>query len=571
MIHHHGSSGPSPSWGAATGPRFSLRDPVDFVVVGAGAAGGVVARELSRAGCSVVVLEQGPYLREPDFAHDELAVTQLESMTNNHKAQPNTFRTSETEQATLKRAVQYGRMVGGGSVHFTANYWRFHEIDFIERSRRGGVEGTGFADWPITYADLEPYYTKVEWEIGVSGLAGASPFDPPRSRPYPVPPLPIKSSGVLAERAARKLGWHAFPAPVAILSEPYRGRAACIQCGFCERFGCEVRAKSSTLATMIPEAEATGRCEIRPLSYVRKIEIDRRGRAIGVKYFDAAKREQFQRARAVFVCANGAETPRLLLMSRSNLFPDGLANSSGVVGKHVMFNGYTLAGGLFEHEINGYRGMVVSRVIHDTYELDPKLGFVGGGGFDFRFDMGVIGFALDGLPPGGPTWGPEYKHLLRDYFTRTLYVLTHVSQLPVPSNSISLDPTVTDAWGLPVIRMTFAEHPNDRRLYDYFLDRALDLLEAAGATRRWGYPFARQWPEVHLLGTCRMGDDPGASVVDRYHRAHDVPNLFVVDGSSFVTSGRGQPTMTIQALAFRAADHAAEMARRGALGTQRRR
>ncbi len=540
---------------------------MDFVVVGSGAAGGVMARELSRAGFSVVVLEQGPYLREPDFVHDELAVMQLEGMTNDHKRLPNTFRTSENETATPRSVVQYGRMVGGGSVHFTANYWRFHEIDFVERSRKGPVEGTGLADWPVTYAELEPYYTRVEWEIGVSGQAGASPFDPPRSRPYPVPPLPPKSLGVLAERGAQKLGWHAFPAPMAILSQPYQGRAACIQCGFCMFYGCEVRAKSSTLATMIPEAEATGRCEIRPLSYVRKIELDRRGRAIGVKYFDVAKREIFQRARAVVVSANGAETPRLLLMSRSNRFPDGLANSSGAVGRYLMSNGAGMAAGAFEHEVNGYRGMVDTRVIHDLYELDPSLGLIGGGGFDFRFQFEPIGFALHGLPSSGPAWGPEYKRMLRSYFTRTLFVHGHTTQLPVASNSVSLDPLVTDAWGLPAIRVTFTEHPNDEKLFAYFRDRSLELAQAAGAARTWPMPLERRYPVVHLLGTCRMGDDPGSSVVDRYHRAHDVPNLFLVDGSSFVTSGRGQPTMTIQALAFRAAEHAAAMARRGELGT----
>ena len=159
-------------------------------------------------------------------------------------------------------------MVGGASLHYTANFWRFHEIDFIERSVLGAIAGTGFADWPITYADLEPYYTKVEWEIGVSGLAGASPFDPPRTKPYPMPPLPVKSSGVLFERGARKLGLHPFPAPMAINSQPYRGRPACVHCGFCHGFACEVGAKASTLTTVIPEAEATGRCEVRPDSYV---------------------------------------------------------------------------------------------------------------------------------------------------------------------------------------------------------------------------------------------------------------------------------------------------------------
>src|SRR4030095_12475360 len=186
-------------------PKFDPASEVDFVIVGAGAAGGIIAKELSSAGFRIVVLEQGPYLKEPDFEHDELKVNWQAALTNDHKPQPNTFRKTEKENAKIQPAVGYGRMVGGGSVHFTANYWRFHEIDFIERSRLGPIKGSGFADWPITYAELEPYYTKAEWELGVSGLAGASPFDPPRSKPYPLPPLPIKSSGALAERGAKQL------------------------------------------------------------------------------------------------------------------------------------------------------------------------------------------------------------------------------------------------------------------------------------------------------------------------------------------------------------------------------
>ena len=551
-----------------SGVPYRPSDPVDFVIVGAGAAGGVVARELATAGFRVVVLEQGPYLRAPDFRHDELAVLRLAELTNDHRRQPNSLRATDRDPRVVTPAVGYGRAVGGGTVHFTGNYWRFHEVDFIERSLVGPVAGTGFDDWPISYAELEPYYTRVEWEIGVSGLAGASPFDPPRSRPYPVPPLPIKSIGVLAERAARAMGWTAFPAPMAILSEPYRDRMACIQCGFCETFGCEMGAKSSTLVTMIPEAEATGRCEIRPDSYVRKVEVDQRGRVTGVKYFDVKRREVYQRARAVVLCANGAETPRLLLLSRSNRFPDGLANSSGMVGRHLMFNGGGLTGGRFEGRINGYRGTVDTRVIHDLYQLDPGLGFVGGGGFDFRWDTQPIGFALWGLDPKAPRWGPDFKRRLRESFTRTAYALAHTTSLPVPTNRVSLDPHLKDDWGLPAISVTWQEHPNDLRLSEYFVARAMDLLAAAGAVERWSYPAGAGgwWPQVHLLGTCRMGNDPRTSVVDRFHRAHDVPNLFIVDGSSFVTSGRGQPTMTIQALAFRAAERMGELARRGELG-----
>ena len=553
-------------------PRASVRyaptDEVDFVVVGAGAAGGVMARELSRNGFRVVVLEQGPHLTEKDFKHDEVLVSDGHQLTNNPRLQPQTFRATESETAKPRDYLSYGRVVGGGTVHFTANYWRFHEIDFEERSRNGSVAGAAVEDWPIRYADLEPYYTKVDWEIGVSGLAGSNPFDPPRSRPYPLPPMPIKPSGVLMEVAAKKLGWHAAIAPVAILSEAYRGRTACQHCGFCELFGCEWRAKSSTLATMIPDAERTGRCEIRPNSYVRKIQTDPRGLVTGVVYFDSAKREIMQRAKAVVLSANGAETPRLLLMSRSNLFPNGLANSSGVVGRHLMFNGGAFVGGVFEHEVNGHKSVQVSRYVQDHYRLDKKYDIAGGGGIDLRFDWYPISFALDGLPEGGPRWGAEYKQMLRQYYTRSAFALAHTTQLPQPSSTITLDPTLKDAWGLPAIRTTFTEHPNDLKLYGFFLERCDELLQAAGATRTWRFGLEAPW-QVHLLGTARMGNDPRTSVVDKFHRAHDVPNLFIVDGSSFVSCGSGQPTMTIQALAFRAAEAITGFARRQELTTRK--
>lgn len=553
-----------PPGGAPVGPRFPADQPVDFVVVGVGAAGAIVAHELVTRGFNVVALEQGPYLHEADFRHDELAVSRLASLTNDFTKSPQTYRLTEQNVAKPGQPLSYGRAVGGGTLHYTGNLWRFHEIDFVERSRRGGVEGAAMADWPISYADLEPYYTRVEWEIGVSGLAGSSPFDPPRSRPYPLPPVPVKSTGALLERAAKKLGWTAFPAPMGILTRPYRGRGACVACGFCEYFGCEVRAKSSTAVSMIPAALATGRLDLRPLSYVRKIETDVTGRVTGVTYFDATRREIHQRARAVIVCANGAETPRLLLMSASNRFPAGLANSSGLVGRHLMFNGGVIGVGLMEHEVNGYKGPVVSRVVHDLYELDSKLGLYGGGGFDFRWDMQPIGFALGALPPDAPTWGRQYKHMLRDYFNRTVLAFGHTTSLPVPTNSVSLDPTTKDAWGLPAMRVTFREHPSDLKLYHYFMDRARDLLGAAGAVKQWDFPITETVADrsPHLLGTCRMGDDPRTSVVNRFHRAHDVPNLFLVDGSSFVTSGRGQPTLTIMALAFRAGEAIAGMASR---------
>ncbi len=537
--------------------RYRPSETVDFLIVGSGAAGGVMAKELSSAGFKVVVLEQGPYLREKDFDHDEFKIAYRAGLINDHRKQPNTFRRTEAEKAKPQPAVEYGQMVGGGSVHFTANYWRFHESDFKELSLWGPVAGADLADWPLTYADLEPYYTKAEYEIGVSGLGGSNPFDAPRSRPYPLPPMPAKSSGVLMERGARKLGLHPFPAPVAILSKPYRGRGACLHCGFCEAFGCEVRAKSSTLAALIPAAEKTGRCEIRAECMVSRIETGKNGRVTGAAYFDRSRREAFQKARAVVLCGNGAETPRLLLLS------NGLANSSGLVGKHLMFDNYAFAMGLFEHPLNEHKGIQATRVLHDFYDCDPKRGFWGGAGIDARFDWYPIQFALLALPGDAPKWGGAYKAMLAEYFNRSMSLLGHVTCLPRQQNSISLDPEVKDAWGLPAMRVTFQPHPDDLKTMAFIRDRALEILDAAGARKTWGTPVEEITYSRHLMGTCRMGRDPKTSVVNVDHRAHDVANLFIVDGSSMVTSGRQQPTATIQALAYRAAERIGALARTG--------
>jgi choline dehydrogenase-like flavoprotein len=542
---------------------FQSKDIVDFLVIGSGAAGGVMAKELATAGFQVLVLEQGPYLRERDFTHDEVQTLRQSALTNDWTRQPNTFRKTDQEKAYLRPTIWYGRMVGGGSVHFTANYWRFHENDFRERSVWGAVAGADLRDWPVTYSELEPYYTKSEYELGVSGDGTANPWEPWRSKPYPLPPLPVKSSGVLFDLACRRLGLHSYPSPMAIISRPYRGRGACVQCAFCARFGCEIRAKSSSLVAVIPEAEKTGRCEIRPDSYVRKIEIDSKGRSTGVVYFDRNRREVFQRARAVIVCANGAETPRLLLMSKSKRFPMGLANTSGLVGKYLMWDSGATASGLFEHPLNDYRGVAVTRVAKDYYDSDPKRGFYGGVGIDARFNFTPINFALRGLPPDSPRWGAGYKATLREAYSHTMTLYGHTSSLAQERNSISLDPDVRDAWGLPAIRVTFSFHEDDLKTLRFAEQREREILESAGAKKIWVHPYEEPGRTTHLMGTCRMGTDPKTSVVTPDHRAHDVPNLFIVDGSSLVTCGRQQPTATIQALAYRAADRISTLVKKG--------
>jgi len=549
--------------------RFDTRTAVDFVIIGSGASGGVLAKELSTAGFDVVVLEQGPYRTAGDFSHDDLNVMLQGEMTR-HPGwdDPQSLRSNANEKARVYAGdgpppALYARGVGGSSVHFTANYWRLRPVDFHERSLLGPIAGTGFTDWPISYEELEPYYTKVDWEIGVSGAPG--PFDPPRSKPYPVPPLPVKSSGVLLEKGARALGLHPQPAPMAILSKPHNGRAACMHCGFCMGFGCEAGAKSSTLAAMIPLAEATGRCEIRPLSTVFRIETDAAGRASEVAYLDAQGRQQAQKAKAVIVAANGAETPRLLLMSESSRHPDGLANGSGLVGKYLMGNAHSLIHAVFDEPLNEYKSVQVTRIVHDFYEHDPKRGFYGGGGIDARgfIQTAPVLYANGGLPPDTPRWGKAHKDTLRHVFTRRMSLLASTTSLALESNNITLDPDHKDGMGRPLTRITYRDHDDDLAMATFLQDRSVEIAEAAGAAKVWREAVEPETVFAHLLGTCRMGDDPKTSVVDRYHRSHEVPNLFVCDGSSLVTSGRGQPTMTIQALAFRAAEHIAVFARRG--------
>jgi len=545
---------------------FPTREEVDFVVIGSGAAGGIMAKELSTAGHSVVVLEQGPHLQAADFKHDEWGYDHNFELTwGGPQGHPQTFRKSEQDVAQERDQVcGYAHNVGGSSMHFSGNFWRFRPIDFMEASVRGTVAGTNFSDWPISYEDLEPYYSKVDWEIGVSGLQG--PWDPPRSREYPCPPMPIKGPDVLLERAAKGMGLNPYPAPVAILSQAHNGRPGCIHCGFCNGFGCEVNAKSSSLVAMMPLALDSGNCELRTHATVFRIETNEQGRATEVLYYDAEGNEQSQRTRAVVLCANGAETPRLLLLSESSRFPDGLANSSGFVGRNLMFNGYTSVMGLFDEPVNGYKSIPATRVVHDFYELDPALGFYGGGGIDARHpSRGTpMGFALmSGAVFGGPAWGSEYKRNLAYQFSHVAAFDGHTTSLPLDSNNITLDENVQDKWGRPAIRCTYMDHPDDLSTMQWFLNKSTELMEAAGASNVVGfYPEEGQEGNVHLLGTCRMGHDPAASVIDPFHRTHDVPNLFLCDGSSLVTSGRGQPTMTIMALAFRAADYINQAAQR---------
>lgn len=547
---------------------------VDYVIIGSGAAGGIMAKQLSVAGFSVVVLEQGgwgKYGREHEYNKDEwLARNENddERLMSDPKLQVNTFRPNDKVKA-VPGSHSYGRVVGGGTVTYGGSMWRHLPYEFREASYDPTIpSGTAMADWPITYEELEPYYTQAEWEMGISGQRVNSPFFAPMSKDYPVPPVPIKSSGALFHTAAAKLGLTVIPGPLAIITKPYMGRAACVNCGICSGYGCQVKARSSSAVTVLPVAEKTGRCEIRVRSYVREISVDGSGRVTGVIYFDAQKREIRQKAKAVILSANASESARLLLMSKSARFPDGLANSSGMVGRHVMFGNTISVNALFEHPLNEYKGVISGAGIIDYVPSDPKRGFYGGGrmtarGYQTPFDLG-----LNGLSPEAPTWGAGYKKALREEANHRMTITSFVTQLPLDSNRVDLDPDVKDAWGLPAMRITFTGHENDKKVMEFFRQKSIDILEAAGAKKVWAPPVREQNSGAHNRGTCRMGNDPKTSVVDKFHRAHDVPNLYVVDGSSFVTGGRNHPTMTIEALAFRASDHIIRDAKNARNGTR---
>lgn len=554
-------------------PRERNPDPVDVIVVGLGASGGTAAKVLSEAGLSVVGLERGPWLRPREhFSGDELKFVNRNYIWPDVKLNPRTVRDDEHSPSELFPFSPSPQMVGAGTVHWAGWLPRPMPSDFVQRSLHGDIDGASLADWPIGYDDLEPYLTKVEWEFGCTGLAAANKHEPPRSRPYPTAPLPPTRWAKKFYEGCAKLGINAYPIPQAMVTEPHKGRDPSNWTGFWNQYGDPTTTRSSTLTTFVPEALATGRFELRSDCYVREITLRPDGRAKGVIYIDAEGHEVEQEANVIVLCLGALESARLLLLSQCKGSPDGLANSSGLVGKNATFHEYLFAVGLFDKQIDdplhGFAGNYISGGSFEFYETDESRGHVGG----CLIAASQIGHPINWVFPGRPLWGSAMKDADRDFYNHAMKIGLILHDMPVESNRVELDPDVKDAWGLPAARITHKPHPNDVHMAKWQVDKNAEILEAAGAAKTIPVYLERSTGNTcHQHGTARMGTDPSASVLNEWCQAHDVDNLFILDGSGFPTSTGVNPTLTIMANAWRCCEYISRVHLRGGDERQARR
>jgi choline dehydrogenase-like flavoprotein len=543
------------------------QDEVDVVVVGSGAGGGTLAWRLAKAGVRVVVLEKGPWYTTQDFAyHDELLIQKRGFFAPTPDLEPHMVKRGDEKEFTRSRDGWIANCVGGGTVHMSGFFLRLHRVDLEMASRFDRPRGSQVADWPIPYDELSRWYDRVETLLGVSGRAGENPFDEPRAMPYPTPPIAEHPFTGPFDRAARKLGLHPFSTPRAVLSKPYAGRAPCNHCGYCGNFGCEIGAKSSVLAAFVPDAIATGNCTIVPRAMVTEVVVDDDGRARGVRYLDADGAQHEQRARVVVVSCSSIESARLLLMSRSKRFPDGAANGNGQVGKNLTFSTYSgvearfsRSGKLADEPVWSSTLPFLGRSLQDFYlPKDTSAPLPKGG--TLRFDMQpkppIFNATQVATREGAKViWGAKLKAALREHFhaSRSLECETFHEYHPNAGTEVTLDPEVKDRFGLPAARIAVSLLEEDVKMSRWLADRAAEVFTAMGADEvrvpQWG---RATWVLQH--GTCRMGTDPARSVLDPSGRAHEISNLYVVDGSFMPSSGGVPTTLTIMANALRVAE-----------------
>lgn len=522
-----------------------VHDRVGILIIGAGASGAAFAWRIAELGTSVVCLEQGPWMHQGDYPSNYI---DWESRGMGPFAtSPNVRRRAAdypvNEQDSPISPLMFNA-VGGSTILWAAHFPRFTPRDFRVRTDDGVAE-----DWPIGYETLEPYYAINDRMMGVAGMAGdpAYPYHEPT-----MPSLPLGASGNTLAAGFEKLGWHWWPSDSAIASQEHDGRAPCINLGACLS-GCAQGAKASTDITYWPAAQRRG-VELRTNCRVREITVRSDGMADGVLYYDAEGVLQEQKADIVVLACNGIGTPRLLLNSKSPQHPAGLANSSGLVGKNLMFHPYAAILGIFEQPLGGRRGPTgCSFWSHEFYKTDRSRGFVRGYSFEAMRGLGLVQSALAGMARGLVPWGAGHHAGYARIRDRLTGLLAITEDLPDETNTVTLDPELTDSHGIPAPKVTYSLSENSKKMLAHAVDRAKEALAAAGAVDTIAEPLMRGagW---HLLGTARMGSDPKTSVVNEWGRAHDVPNLFIVDGSVFVTAAGVNPTSTIQALALYVAD-----------------
>ncbi len=521
-----------------------MTKPVDVLIIGAGASGGAVAWSLAETKMHILCLEQGDWMKPSEYpsAGRDWEARQLNDFhySPNRRARDTDYPINEAD-TPIKIANFNG--VGGGTVLYAGHFPRMHPSDFRVRTLDGVAD-----DWPIDYATLEPFYDENDRMTGVSGLAGDPAYPPHEAM---MPPLPLGRSGATLARGLNKLGWHWWPSDSAIASEDYEGRAKCINLAHCTS-GCAQGAKASTDITYWPAAIRAG-VELRTRCRVREITTNEHGMASGVIYYDAEGIEHFQPAEVVIVACNAIGTARILLNSASARSPNGLANSSGLVGKNLMFHPYARIAGYFDEMTDGYRGPGNCIWSQEFYETDRSRGFVRGYTFEFSRGQGPVMAAVHGMQIGRLPWGADHHRAYRKLFCHRTGMVAICEDLPEEHNTVTLDPVLKDSNGIPAPKINYTLSDNSRRMLDHAVARATDILRAAGAHDVWSEAPLTDggW---HLMGTARMGTDPARSVVNEWGRSHDVKNLFIVDGSIFVTSAGVNPTRTIQALALYVAD-----------------
>ena len=533
--------------------------PVDAVVIGAGAGGGVISKELASAGLRVVLLERGRWVtawgdRKDDLRNQRTCALGAPFGPDDERNPRVTVDRRGRELVVLPSDGAYSNnasCVGSGTVSYGAMAWRYMPQDFRMKSVYGCPPGSTLDDWPIAYDDLEPFYEKAEWEMGVSGDVAPDPFHAPRRRGLPMPPLPPNREYEILKPAALRKGWHPFDIPMLRNSVPYNGRGPCIRCRWCVGFACEVNAKNGTQNTVIPAALATGLCELRTDAMAREIVLDARGRAIAVTYFDAGNRLQTQPARLVVVSAGAIETARLLLDSKSRLHPNGLGNRYDWVGRNLQGHAYPRAVGLFDFDTYDDVGPGASIAICDFNHGNS--GLRGGAMLANEFIRLPIQFT-GVTPPDTPRWGRAHKNYMRQFYRRSIAVMGPVQEMPVFDARVELDPRVKDFWGIPVARLSGGRHPHTVEVARAVVAKAEEWLREAGAIRTWtSVPGLELSGGQHQAGTCRMGNDPRSSVVDRNCRIHETDNVYLADASVHVTNGGFNPALTILANAYRVA------------------